>query len=70
MKKITLYDFLTDEQVDMAVAMYPDRKRIRDHIIEPNMKRINERIGQENDPNYISYIVVHIISEVNRKTIN
>ena len=62
MKSITLADFLTDAELALAAGL-GDRKAVRDQIIIPNMSRINTALGQENDPNYLSYAVEYIMRE-------
>jgi hypothetical protein len=61
MKTVKLGDMLTDAQLDRCRALYPDRKRIRDEVIKPDMEAINRRLGQENDADYLSFAIVHAI---------
>lgn len=61
MRKISIDQFLTEEQIKKAV----DLKRAKDickEIIEPNISEINKKIGQENDPMYIAYMVEYVVS--------
>jgi len=60
-KTVKLGDMLTDAQLDRCRVLYPDRARIRDEVIRPNMKTINRRLGQENDADYLSYAIVHVL---------
>jgi len=59
-KTVKLGDMLTDAQIDRCRVLYPDRKRIRDEVITPNMEAINRRLGQENDADYLSYAIVYV----------
>jgi len=59
-RTITLFDFLTEDEIQKA-ANLQDRLAVRDQIISPNMGRINKTLGQENDPNYLSYCVEYIM---------
>ena len=38
------------------------RKEIRDQFVIPSMKKINDKTGQENDPDYISYAIEYILN--------
>ena len=61
MKSVTLPMFLTENEIDRAVAM-KDRVRVRDEIIKPNMDRINQALGQENDPDYLAWAVTYVLT--------
>ena len=63
-RMVTLSEFLTDEQMKRCLELYPDRKRIRDEVIAPNMETINKKLGQENDADYLAYAVVFVIGQV------
>lgn len=56
-----LKDFLTESEIRRAVAL-KKAKTIRDLIIAPNIKRINESLGQENDEMYLAYMVEYVVS--------
>jgi hypothetical protein len=69
-KTIKLTDFLTDQQIGQAAAIYehaPDqaaaKREIQEKIIDPNMGTINERLGQENDAGYLAYVVIYVCQE-------
>lgn len=62
MRHVTLGDFLTDAELLQAITL-ADRRKIRDFIIQPNIERINQALGQENDPDYLAYAVVYSLSE-------
>lgn len=59
-RQISLYDFLTEGEINKAAEL-KDRKAVRDQIIKPNMERINKALGQENDPDYLSFAIEHIM---------
>lgn len=65
MKKITLYDFLTDEQIKKAAELKTAAK-ITAEIIEPNIKAINLKLGQENDPKYLGYLCEYVFSQATK----
>ena len=59
---IKLEDFLTKEEIKLAKTLQVASK-IKEHITGPRIKRINETIGQENDPLYLAYLIEFLISE-------
>lgn len=68
MKSITLPDILTEPQIARAAQLYTVHgmdavSNIQMEIIEPNMAMINEKLAQENDPRYIAYAVVYVLSK-------
>lgn len=67
-KRITLADFLTDEEIHRAQELYTkDRANFHDkvlkEIIEPNMGRINKALGQENSADYLAYAVEFVLGQ-------
>lgn len=60
MRSITLFDFLSEKEIQEAVKLQ-NRISVRDQIISPNMERINKALGQENDPDYLSYMVEYVM---------
>lgn len=65
-KTVTLPDFLTEQQIAKAVALYKRhgmeaKSKIQTQLIEPNMAAINEKLGQKNDASYLAYMVVHTL---------
>lgn len=61
-KSVTVYDFLTVRQLDqLQVIFQGDRhnfhKRCLEEVIKPNMAEINQKLGQENSPDYLAYMV-------------
>jgi len=61
MKTVTIGDVLTNEQLELCRALYPDHQRIRDEVIKPNMEAINRNLGQENDADYLAYAIIYAI---------
>jgi len=72
MKTMTLPDFLTEAEINEAIAMYRADSsvgfscRVRDAIIAPNMERINKALGQENDADYLAYCVEYVLSQISK----
>jgi hypothetical protein len=70
-KTMTLPEFLTHEEINLASRMWEESQhdyanRIAKRIIEPNIARINRAFGQENNPKFPAYIVEYIM-EYSRK---
>lgn len=63
MKTATLGEILTPAQLRRCQELYPDRQRIRDEVIIPNMSQINSKLGQENDPDYISWAIIYALGK-------
>lgn len=61
MKKVTLLDFLTREEIEEARNLKVARE-IRNKIIAPNIERINKALGQENNTMYLAYMVEYVIN--------
>jgi hypothetical protein len=67
-KSIALPEFLTRWQIAEATALYQVYgmdavAKIQAQIIEPNMTTIDAKLGQENDPRYLAYAVVYVLSQ-------
>lgn len=70
-KSVTLLDILTKAQIAHAMRLYKAQgvaavEKIQIEVIEPNMAAINEKLGQENDARYLAYVVVYVLSEVEK----
>jgi hypothetical protein len=79
-KQVTLDDFLTQDEIDKAVAIFKECRKA-DHptplrrfnarcvseIIKPSMERINAKLGQENDAGYLAYMVEYVLREADQK---
>ncbi len=70
-KTVTVKDFLTDKQIKRAMAMYQDGQgnfasRFATEVIEPNLKTINEKLGQENDARFLAYAVEYALMQSSR----
>lgn len=55
--------FLTPEQITLAKRLGDDAKQIRTLVIQPNIEVINQKLGQKNDPMYLSYLVVYLLGD-------
>ncbi len=58
MKTVKLGDFMTEKMMAQAIKIGPDVARIEKEVIRPNMAEINRKLGQENDPTFVAYMVV------------
>jgi hypothetical protein len=70
-KSMSLPDFLTPAQIDSAQALYKKYKNTgrfaaecAKQIMEPNMKEINRKLGQENDPRYLAYACEFVFGQM------
>lgn len=61
MKRITIDQFLSDDEIKRAFKCKTVAE-ICSEIIEPNIEKINRKLGQENDPMYLAYLVEYVIS--------
>ncbi len=66
-RRITIGDFLTPEEIKQAQELYNNTgiktfaAACKAQIIEPNIKKINAKIGQECDPLFLAYAVEYAI---------
>ena len=42
-------------------------KEICEKIVKPNMARVNTKLGQENDPTYLAYMVEYVFDRVEKR---
>lgn len=61
MKKVTLLDFLTPAEIEEARKL-KSASEIKRKIIDPNLRRINAALGQQNDAMYLAYMVEYALS--------
>jgi hypothetical protein len=66
-KTVTLPQFLTEAQITEVLRLYAFHgddavEAIQTQVIEPNMATIDAKLGQENDPRYLAYVVVHVLA--------
>ena len=54
MRQITLEDFLTEEEIKLAIQL-KTKDAITEKIIRPNLKRIERDLGQECSADYLGY---------------
>lgn len=66
MKQFTLPDILTQDEIKQA-ARLKKADLICKEIIEPNIERINEALGQENDPLYLAYACEYALQSTSKK---
>jgi len=69
-KSIALPKFLTEAQIARASKLYETHgmwdsvAKIETEVIAPNLAAINRKLGQENDPRYLAYAVVYVLSQL------
>lgn len=66
--QITITDFLTDKQINQCVQLYKNKDKYTSFaasvcakVIRPNIESINQKLGQENDPMYLAYMIEYIL---------
>lgn len=69
-RQITLGQFLTDDEIHQCIELYGKLKgtgqvatTIDEKVVRPNIQRINQALGQENDPRYLAYVVEYVMME-------
>jgi hypothetical protein len=75
MKTVSITDFLSNAQIkkveSFAKKYGSENKEFFDavlkHIIEPNIKEINQKLGQENDPKYLTYAIQYVAMQLKLK---
>lgn len=65
-KKVTIGQFLTNEQIIEAFKL-KKASPICEQVIKPNLKEINEKLGQDNDPMYLAYMIEYLINKDKRQ---
>lgn len=63
MQTVKITDILTDEQIHRAVEL-GRAQEICSEIIKPNIEEINLKIGQQNDPMYLAYMVEYALVSI------
>jgi hypothetical protein len=72
-RSVRITDFLTQEEIVRAMRLYNKASpgtfasRCAEEIIAPVIDRINQKLGQENDPRYLGYAVEHVFNASVRK---
>lgn len=67
-RTVTIEQFLTAQQIEACkvyVANADTSKAVKDieyGIIRPYIYAINKKLGQENDPRYLAYMVYFVLS--------
>lgn len=66
MRTVRLDHFLTDDQIKQAATIMREAgpgeaaMRVCEEVIKPNISEINEKLGQENDPRYLSFALEYV----------
>ena len=75
MKHVSIQDFLTEEEIAKARELWyalkdtgTFAKTLDATIIAPQMKRINQALGQENDSRYLAYAVEYVFRQADAAT--
>lgn len=69
---VSLPDFLTGSEIAQASRLWrvcqrskePFAPRCEREIIRPVIARINESLGQENDPRFLAYAVEYVLGKI------
>lgn len=69
---VQMSDFLNESEIRKVHRIYGSLKdtgrcatQISTEIIEPNIARINLKLGQENDPKYLAYLCEYEMMRTN-----
>lgn len=63
LRHVSITEFLTKDQIQ-EVFHLRTAKLICDKVIKPNISNINQKLGQENDPMYLAYMIEHILNQM------
>jgi len=63
MSTVTIDQFLNEDQIKKAIQLKKAKDICRE-IIEPNIKTINDLLGQENDAMYLAYATEYVVSQI------
>lgn len=73
-KEITIKDILTVSEIKRAELLYRKyqgtgqfNRKVVEQVINPVIGRINEALGQENDPRFLGYAVEYVFNKVRTK---
>lgn len=69
-KTVAIGDMLSESQVKRAITLYEQHfpkdgsfvEVLVREIIEPGLDEINRKLGQENNPHYLAYMVHHALN--------
>lgn len=74
-KLVTIGEFLTEQQLQRAIELFEAYRekaplhgfaqQLATEVIEPSLEDINRKLGQENDPMFLAYMVEYAL----RKTV-
>lgn len=65
MKKVALLDFLTPAEIEQARKL-KSASEIKRKIVDPNLRRINAALGQQNDPMYLAYMIEYVLTALKK----
>lgn len=61
-RMVTIGEFLSPDQIRKCTRLN-DVKKICEEVIKPNLEEINQKLGQENDPMYLAYMVMFAMEQ-------
>lgn len=69
-KTFNFGQLLTDDELERAEAIYLEHansialhQMLREAVIDPAMPRIDERLGQSNDPDFMAYALEYALHQ-------
>lgn len=66
---ISLSDFLSEADIKKCIEIWATKpehehaRTIASEVIEPQLVQINQKLGQENNPLYLAYVVCYAIQQ-------
>jgi len=60
-KQFSLGELFSDEVLLRAYCIGPNFYQLLEEIVKPRMSEINEVTGQENDPHYVTHVLIHAL---------
>lgn len=75
MKQVSLKDFLDESEIKKIISISKKHDinsssfitTVHDEVIKPNIAKINKKLGQENDPKFLSYAIQYIFMTAAQK---
>ena len=58
---VTLGDFLTKDQITVALSLYPDATAIRERLVDPGLAEINAKLGHDADPSFLTSVILFAV---------
>ncbi len=61
MKTVAIGEFLSSAQIKKCIKL-KKAKDICEQVIKPDIEQINKKLGQENEPMYLAFLIEHVLS--------